>query len=108
MEGDIEERIKNHEERIKKIEANMFGGPKLEIKDNTDYKGLGGGIELLIKHGFLDQLRSVEEIKIELHRLGYIYPRKSINKVIFVDLMKKKQKLTRIKDNSVWKYAKRK
>lgn len=105
---DIALKIENHEERLKKIEDRLFGTQKLELKESTTYEGLSGGIDLLIKQGFLDQLRSVEEIKRELHRLGYIYPRKSINKVTFVDFMKKKQKLTRIRDGSIWKYAKRK
>ena len=106
--NDIESKLQDHEERLRKIEELISGTKKVELKENKSYGGLSGGIELLIHQGFLDQLKSMDQIKSELHRLGYVYPRESINKVIFVNFMKKKQKLTRIKDGTVWKYAKRK
>lgn len=103
---EIEKKVKNHEIRLSRIEKMIFKGKKLpKIKET--YKGLNGGIRLLIKNGFLDSPKSLKKITEELKRLGYHYSKKSISKALLVDFMKKWHILTRVngRKGKFWKYV---
>src|SRR3989338_305059 len=96
-EQEIKRILQNHEERIKKLES-----PSQTIKNQEkvqkEFSGLSGGIVFLIKQKFLDQLRSADEIWTELKREGYVYPKKSVMKLLSVDFVNNKKTLNRIKE----------
>lgn len=63
-------------ERLKRLEAAVFGNKKRKIKLTKskirDFKGTTGGIRLLIsKNFFKNKKRTFSEIKRELNRNGY-------------------------------------
>lgn len=98
------EKISNLEKRLSKIE----GEPTIIKKSKGGFQGLSGGIRLLLKNGFLNEPKSVKEIYEELAREGYHYPKRSVDKLLRVNFMKKQKLLTRIKKGKVWEYVIRK
>jgi len=103
---DILEKLEDHEKRISKIERLISS--KKAPKKLGDYKGLSGGIRLLIDNGFFNELKSIKETQDELKKEGYHYPIASIAKMLSIDFMKNQKILTRIKEERVWKYVIRK
>ncbi len=76
-------------------------------KDLLDFKGLSGGLRLLISDGFFDELRGQKEIYEELRRRGYNYPKNSLPEALLRFL--RNRELGRvIGDDSKWKYSIRK
>jgi len=104
---DIEKAIKDHEKRISELEKAVFA-EKVKPKEKEQFKGLSGEIEYVISKGFLNTPKSVKEVQEELRKEGYHYPYKSVGKLLYVDFMKKRKILTRIKENNIWKYVVRK
>ncbi|NIP62105.1 MAG: hypothetical protein GWN01_11990 [Nitrosopumilaceae archaeon] len=103
-----EDKIKALEERIKKLEKEVFGPSKRKSKSSSKYKGLVGGINLLIDNGFFNKPKLVTEVKDELNREGYFHSIQSIDTILRRDLVKRKRTLNRVKEDGVWQYAIRK
>jgi len=107
-----EKTMKDLLERIEKLEARVSslleaqrrpsGKPTL---GREEFKGLAGGINLMIKNGFLNTPRLVGEIQKELERLGYYHQAGAIRTALNRDFMKKKQILTRIMKDKKWHYV---
>ena len=93
------------EERVKKLEKAIFVKKQLP---KINFKGLSGGINLLIKNQFFNSPKSVEETRVDLAREGYHYSRPSVDKLLRIDFVKNKKILTRIKEGKLWKYVLRK
>lgn len=105
-EEKILETLKDHEERIRNLEQYL---PKQKIKEKIEsYKGLSGGINLLINNNYFNELRSLGEVLEELKREGYHHSKGSLAKMLSVNFVKKKKILTRLKEGKVWKYVLRK
>jgi hypothetical protein len=99
--------ITDHEQRISELEKAIFV-EKIKPKEKQEFKGLSGGIQLLISKGCVDTPKSVREIQDELKKEGYHYSFESITKLLSVDFMAKRKILTRVREDNVWKYAVRK
>ena len=107
MENEVKKVLDDHEERLTKLEEIFLIEKKSTDINKTKYKGLVGGIKFLIKNGFLNEPKTVEEIKNELESKGYFYSYVSVDKILRVDLINKKI-LNRIRKNDIWKYVIRK
>ncbi len=104
---EIINRIESIEKRLNIIESKNI--KEKVVKDKKEnFEGLAGGIRLLIKNKFLNELKSLNEIESELKREGYHYSVKSISKALLVDFMKNWKLITRSKENKLWKYIVRK
>ncbi|MCX6776094.1 MAG: hypothetical protein NT130_04580 [Candidatus Micrarchaeota archaeon] len=103
-EEELSKILKNHEDRISKIEEIVF---KKKVTITYKHKGLSGGIQLLIENGFLNNPKTVSEISDELKREGYFGDKKSVDKLLRIDYLQKRV-LTRIKIDKIWGYAVRK
>lgn len=109
MNSDILKAIKRIEDRLNIIEGVLFKKNTGPTKPTSNpYKGLAGGIRLLIDNKFFDSPKTISEIIEELKRENYHYPRPSINKIISVDFTKDQRILNRIKDGKSYKYVLRK
>lgn len=99
-------------DKLKEIEKKLSQKKEVHkekrIYSKKGYKGLAGGIRLIINEGFLDHPKSVNEVYQELRRQGYHYPQKSVTKLLSINFMKNSRILTRIKENKKWKYVIRK
>jgi len=102
-----EKRINVLEKRIRNLEKAVFN--KKGKKENaSNYKGLTGGINFLIDHGFFKKLVPVSDVHKELKKEGYVYSLQAVDTILRRDFVHKKKILTRDKENGVWKYALRK
>lgn len=109
-EEEIKKKFEEIGKRLDLIEE-KFKGPSQdnsEIDKEKDYSGLVGGIRFLIDNKILDEPKSVAEIFDELKKENYHYPKKSVEKLLSVDFMKKYKTINRIKENKKWKYVLRK
>lgn len=104
---DDSKKIKELEKRISKLESAVFGIKK-STRGKTDYKGLVGGIRLLIDAGFFKKPVLVTEIQDELQKEGYYFPIQSTDTLLRRDMVNIKKILTRIKVDGVWQYVIRK
>ena len=97
--------IEAHEKRIAHLE-NILTDKKAEPKKVANsYSGLTGGIQKLIDEKYVDMPRRVSEINEELKRNGYHYPAGSVDKILRVDFLKRRNTLTRIKEGGIYKYV---
>jgi hypothetical protein len=103
----MEDKLKEIEERLKKLEEAIFKS-KSSAVIKSSYGGPVGGVGRLIEAGFLDQPRSVKEIKSELEKEGCYYGIQAVDTSVRRDYMKNKRILTRFKEKDLWKYAVRK
>ena len=105
---ELKKRLEDHENRIKKLEKVLFSKkePMKALKKN--YKGLAGGIRLLIDNGFLNEPKSVKEIMVELKREGYHNSQAGVSSTLSVTFTKSQKVLNRVDENKVWKYVVRK
>lgn len=101
----LHKRLDEFDSRLKRIEDLLFKKKQLP---KSDYKGLSGGIRLLIDNGFFESPHEYREVNEELKREGYHYPLTSISKVLSVNFSNSQKILTRIKEGNVWKYIQRK
>ena len=74
----------------------------------SNFKGLTGGIELLISQGFFTTPKAVKEITAELKREGYFHQRQAVDKILRISFVLKKKILKRIEDKKIWHYVLRK
>lgn len=96
------------EKRLSKLEKAVFTSPTSTKKGTQKYKGLSGGIQLIIDNGFFKKQREVKEVISELKREGYHYSNESIAKILSRDFAHTKRILTRVKSGRNYKYAIRK
>lgn len=112
MDEETKKLLDDHEMRIKQLETALLSGKSVNQKQHTgannNHSGLNGGIRLILEQGFLNQPKSLNEISVELKRLGYHYSVKSLSKALLIDFMKKWQMITRFEESKVWKYVVRK
>ncbi len=104
-------KFQEHEERIAKLESKArpaSAEDAASVSNPTDFKGLSGGINMLMKNKFLATLKSAQQIKEELRREGYVYEIAPISKVLSIDFVRKKKVLNRIREDGIWKYCMRK
>lgn len=101
-------KIKELEKRISKLENTVFGTKKSQKNKKSQYNGLVGGINLLIDNGFFKKPVLVTEIQDELQKEGYYHPIQSTDTILRRDMVNRKKILTRIKVGGVWQYVIRK
>ena len=85
---------KNPNSRIKPIKN----------KENN-YKGLTGGINLLIKNKFFDKPKSVAKVQNKLNDVGYFYPIESTDSQLRDRTIRDKKNFTRLKIDKKWNYV---
>ena|SRR3989344_1610280 len=107
MEG-INKTIEEHEKRIKRLEEVIFTKKDTIKPSNKNYKGLAGGIRLLIANGFFNEPKSVKEVMTEMKREGYHYTQTGVASTLSETFTKSQKILNRIDENKVWKYVLRK
>ncbi len=107
MDEEIKQMFEDHERRIKILEGKPLEQKKPE-SNKKDYKGLAGGIRLIIDNEFLKDPKTVNEIVAELKREGYHHSVAPVSKMLSVDFTKNKKVLNRIMEGKVWKYVLRK
>ena len=103
---DQTKKIKDIEARVKKIEIYLFGSsPKKSPKKADAYKGLSGGLRLLIENNFFKKPKLVTEVQDELKKEGYYYSIQATDVNLRKSLVNRKKILTRIKVSGVWQYV---
>jgi len=102
----LESKVSQLEKKLKPAESSTANATA--VSAISDFEGLSGGISKVIKEGFLNEPKLVSEINSELNRLGYYYPITSVNKVLYIDFMKRLNLLTRIGKRREWRYVIRK
>lgn len=109
MDEEIKKKFEAIEKRLNALEGKKIE-QKEEIKENKKEKfsGLGGGINLIIKNGFFNTPKTLNEIYQDLKREGYHHSLSSVAKMLSVNFTKNKKILNRIKEDKVWKYVLRK
>jgi hypothetical protein len=75
---------------------------------SNNYKGLVGGITLLIDNGFFISPKTANEVHAELKKETYYYSIQSVDSSLRKDFVSRKKILTRIQEGKVWKYVLRK
>jgi predicted nuclease with TOPRIM domain len=104
----IKEMLEEHERRLSKLES-LFTSKKEVVKDTKKrYKGLAGGIRLLIDNGFFSSPKDLNEIIAELKREGYYNSKAGVASTLSETFTKSQKVLNRIEENKVWKYVVRK
>lgn len=102
------EKFSELEKRLDALEKVVFSKDKKTEWKPDEFKGLRGGLRLLIKNEFFVHPKKVKEIEAELKREGYHYPVPSISKALSVDLTNKQKILNRIQKDEQWNYVQRK
>lgn len=111
MDDDVRKIIEEMDSRLREVEKFVAKSKNTEHRKETkvenadDYGGLKGGINSIIKDGFISIPRSRDEIHTELARLGYHYSRAAMQTALNRDFMKKKRLITRIKEGKIYKYV---
>jgi hypothetical protein len=108
MDPKIKKILNNHEERIKSLEKQISPRKVKKVLAQKNYTGLAGGIRFLIKNGFLNDLKSLNEIISELKREGYHYSNSGVSSTLSETFIKSQRILNRVKEGKVWKYVIRK
>lgn len=97
MDDEIKRILEDHEIRVKALEEAIL--PKKKKKEiNKNYKGLAGGIRFLIDNDFLNEPKTVNEIRDELKREGYHHSVAPVSKMLSVNFTNKRKILKRFKD----------
>ena len=78
---------------------------KLVLQKIDNYAGLRGGINFLINNDYFTKLKTTNEVQAELKKENYFHSIQSVDKRL--RFLVSKKILTRIKEENVWKYAKR-
>ncbi|MDG6934415.1 MAG: hypothetical protein JRN68_06920 [Nitrososphaerota archaeon] len=109
MDKELKEIIDKIDQRLTDLENAVFNHEtkQLGIK-KANYKGLAGGLRLLLDNGFFDQPRSIDEIIIELNKKGYYNTRSGVASTLLLTFCGKKRALTRLKIGRKLTYVKRK
>jgi hypothetical protein len=107
--SDIERKLDDHELRLRHLEALILTTKSHKgVTPKPNYKGLNGGIEMLIENKYFQSPKEAVQIIQELKREGYHYAPAAVRKALGVYFTKDKKILTRIRQDSVWLYAIRK
>lgn len=110
--AELEKKVELHERRIAELEKIIKSKrpetPQQEVSEESNFKGLSGGLRFLISRRFLDSPKGVNEILDELKKEGYHYSYESVSKILSVNFMQKQKIVTRIKEENLWKYVLRK
>ncbi|SRR6266498_3771459 len=84
-----ESEIKKIEERLKRLEAAVFGSRKVVAEraktrgsSTQDFSGATGGIRFLLSKGFFKQKRGLAEIRSALSKNGYHYSRQAAHQAL--------------------------
>jgi hypothetical protein len=99
------------ESRVTELEKVIRPAKKAKLSaesQESQYKGLTGGIYKLVDGNFFDTPKLVKDVKSELERHGYYYTIQSVNKAMYSDFMKNKNLFTRVGKRGEWKYVLRK
>jgi len=100
---------KTLEERVSDLEKAVFGSKKPIIKNTDDkYKGVAGGLTLLLENGFFKKPVLVSEVQDELKKEGYFTSIQATDTLLRRGMVKRKKVLTRVKVDGVWQYVIRK
>jgi len=100
--------LKNHEERITKLEKLLSVSKTSKIAKSNNYSGLTGGIQFLIDNKFFNNPKELNEIVSKLKEEGYHYGKAPIAKALSVGFTNKKKILSRFKEDKNFKYVIRK
>jgi len=104
----IEEMLEKHESRITKLESLFSSKKEITTDVKKRYKGLAGGIRLLMDNGFLNSPKDLNQIITELKREGYHNSKAGVASTLSETFTKSQKVLNRIEENKVWKYVVRK
>ena len=107
-EQEIKKKFESIEKRLERLENPNTRYKKTLENSTKNYKGLGGGINLLIHNRFFDTPKPFNEIFDEMKREGYHHSKGAVAKMLSVNFVKNKKILTRIKEDKIWKYVIRK
>ena len=100
---------KTLEERVSDLEKAVFGSKKPTIKKADEkYKGLTGGLTLLLENGFFKKPVLVTEVQDELKKEGYFSSIQATDTLLRRSMVKRRKVLTRVKVDGVWQYVIRK
>jgi len=103
---DILERLDRLEAMVAKLESQKEPLAKpVTAAEVESFGGLSGGINLILKDGFMNEPKSVDEIQKELERRGYYHSFEAIATLLRRDFMKRRQIITRIEKNGKWYYG---
>jgi len=94
IEITTEQELQELKERLIKLEDAVFTKKHVQTVEGT-FKGLNGGIDLLIKNGFLDKPKKFGAIFQELKRENYHYGKGAVAKALSVHFVNKMKILTR-------------
>lgn len=112
MDEETRNAIDELDKRMQKLEAVLGTGKhaaeKAESKGEKDYRGLQGGISLLLDENFFNTPKSKAEAREQLALKGYHHPEGAVQAALARDFMKKKRILTRRKEGKIYKYVIRK
>jgi len=109
---DKEKIVKEILERLQRLESVVFGGKKQEktkfLKTKKDFKGITGGIRLLISHNLIkNQKKTFTSIKEALNKEGYFSSLQAIQGALD-SLSTPRGPLKKIKEGKKNYYAERK
>ena len=97
---ELKQIIKEHEDRISKLENNLISKKLLP----HNFKGIKGGIQLLMRNKFFNEPKSVNEIIDEMKKNGFVYDRSSIKNILRKDFLENNL-LQKIPEDTKWKYV---
>lgn len=92
--------IQEHEDRITKLEDNLISKKSLP----NNFKGIKGGIQLLIRNKFFNAPKSSNEIIKEMKINGFVYDKSSIENTLRKDFLENNT-LQKIPEDTKWKYV---
>ena len=111
MDNETKGLIEGLDKRLQAVEERLAEKPatkNIEPEGRKSYKGLAGGITLLIEEHFFDTPKSKAETREQLAIKGYHHPEGAVQAALARDFMKKKRILTRTTDGKLYKYVIRK
>lgn len=108
MDEEVNKALEELSQRLKKVENVVFVENQKGKIQKRDYKGLAGGIRLLIDNKFLDQPKTLESIIAELNREGYYNTYAGVASTLSVTFVNSQKALSRIKQDNKWAYVRRK
>ena len=106
---DILNRLGRLEARVAKLESQREPLSKpMTAAEVQSFGGLSGGVNLILKEGFLNTPKSVDDIQKELERRGYYHSFEAIATLLRRDFMKRRQILTSVEKDGKWYYVNKK
>jgi hypothetical protein len=107
MDEETKKRIDKLEERIAILEDAGNIEKNEEQAKTSNYKGLAGGLRMLMDNKFFDQPKTMEEIVKELNREGYYNTYAGVASTLYMTFVRNQKVLNRIKQEGKWAYARR-